>query len=428
MILPSGLATWCHDPPGRPSPALARARVERVAGRSRAARDAMGAHLVLRWVARPGDGHSLRPEDHPDRLARIRALLDVPGGPSDEARALLEIVEAAGPPAAAGLADALRKYAILLEHLGRHEESLAVLGTLLRRLESFDSPAEGCDLALSVGRLNGLLARWDRAAAALELAVSAARASGGDDSLGRLVSLGRAALWAAQGRVADAQSTLETLLGDAAADGPGESIAEGWTCLGAVLDRQGLALQALQAHHQAFEHAVDEGSRRRALAQVGSLLCALGATDAARQAFSLLLAGPVSFPDAVAARLELLELASALDDRVAFERHRLELRAWGGRLPPRVMVEFLLRAALGLARFGQRSRAWQHFEEARLVAERHGLGEAGGRLAQARARLDDPALDGRRFPIDATSSWECHEIAEVAEALQRHADSLYVHA
>jgi len=387
----------------------------------------MGAHLVLRWLARPGLAGPVCLADRAERLARIRGLLEVPGGPSDEARALLEIVDAVEGIGETGLATALTKYASFLEHAGRHGEALAVIGVLLRRLESFDTPADGCELALAVARLNGVLARWDRAARALDLADRLARASG-DAGCGRLVSLGRAALWAARGRLADAQSALEALLGEAGDDEAGEAIAAGWACLGAVLEQQGLPLQALQAQHQAFQHAADEGSRRRALVQVGSLLSALGATDAARQAFTLLLVGPIAFPDAVAARLELLELAAVLDDRVAFERHRLELRAWGDRLPPGALVEFLLRTALGLASFGQRSRAWQHYEEARVTAERHGLGEAERRLAQVRARLDDPAPEERRFAAEATLSWECREIAEVAEALQQHADSLYVHA
>ncbi len=319
------------------------------------------------------------------------------------------------------------KYVALLESAGRVEEALAAVGALLRRLESFDTSSEGCDLALAVGRLNGKLARWDRAAAALDLADSAARA-GGDPERMRLACLGRAALWTAQGRLADARGAVEALLGDAGDDTVDDSTAEGWASLGAVLERQGLSLEALQAHYQAFAHAAGEEIRRRALAQVGSLLRALGAADAARQAFTLLLAGPVSFPDAVAARLELLELASALDDRVAFERHRLELRAWDGRLPPGAQVEFLLRAALGLARFEQPGRAWQHLEEARLVAGRHGLREASARLEQVRALLEDHVENKGPVPLDATYSWECHELAEVAEALQRHADSLYAHA
>jgi hypothetical protein len=378
----------------------------------------VAAHLVLRW---------LEPGSHRRADARIRGLLEVPGGPSEEARALLDLLDATALPGAPGLAAAFANYVALLEASGRAEEALAAIGALLRRLESFDSPPEGCDLALAVGRLNGKLARWDRAAAALELADSTARACG-DAGRIRLACLGRAALWAAQGRLADACSAVEALLGEGGVDAVDDSTAEGWSSLGAVLERQGLPLEALQAHYQAFEHAASEECRRRALAQVGSLLGALGAADAARQAFTLLLAGPVSFPVAVAARLELLELASALDDRVAFERQRLELRAWDGRLPPGAQVEYLLRAALGLARFEQPGRAWQHLEEARTVAGRHGLADAAARLEQVRALLEDHAEDSRPVPPDTSYSWECHEIAEVAEALQRHTNSLYVHA
>lgn len=427
MIIPSGLALWCPDPPGRYSPALARAREEREAGRARAAREALGAHLVLRCAAEPLRAGPLRLAGRSGRLARIRALLEVPGGASEEARALLEVLDAADQADAAEMPRALGKYARLLEHAGRYDEALEALGVLLRGLQFFRSAGEGCDMALALGRLNIGLTHWDRAGAALDLAEEAARASG-DDGRVRLALLGRAALWAARGRVADARTAVEALLGEAGGDTPSQPLSESWAFLGMVLEGEGLRLEALQAQHQAFEQAPDDASRRLALIQVGTLLRALGAVDAARQAFILVLSGPISFADAVAARLELLELASTLDDRVAFERHRLELRAWGGRLPPGAMVEFLMRAAVGLARFEQRGRAWQHLEEAEALVERHGLGKAGWPMAQVRALLEDPGEPGRAVPTEAALSWECHEIAEVAEALQRHAASLYVNA
>jgi len=135
---------------------LTRARAERAVGRRRASRDAAAAHLVLRWLG---------PDFHRGAVARIRGLLEVPGGPSAEGRVLVELVDATVLPGAPGLAAAFERYVALLEASGRAEEALAAIGALLRRLESFDSFSEGCDLALSVGRLSGKLARWDRAAA-----------------------------------------------------------------------------------------------------------------------------------------------------------------------------------------------------------------------------------------------------------------------
>ena len=54
--------------------------------------------------------------------------------------------------------------------------------------------------------------------------------------------------------------------------------------------------------------------------------------------------------------------------------------------------------------------------------------DATARLEQVRGLLEDHAEDRQPMPLGVSHSWECHEIAEVAEALQRHADSLYVHA
>ena len=208
-----------------PGDALPRWRARAPNGR----RDGDGPHAT-RWL-RTCCSAGLDPAPDCRFDARIRGLLEIPGGPSEEARALLDLLDATALPDAPGLAGGFGRYVALLEASGRPEEALAAIATLLRRLESFDSPSEGCDLALAVGRLNGNLARWDRAAAALDLADSAARASG-DAGRIRLACLGRAALWAAQGRLADARSAVEAMLAEAGDDLVDDSTAEGWASLG----------------------------------------------------------------------------------------------------------------------------------------------------------------------------------------------------
>lgn len=421
MIHPADLAACCPTAVERRTPALARAQSDRNSGRLRASRVALTAHLLLRRVAAgtaAGSGETAA-------LQRLRQRLEVPGGPSEEAHHLLLILDALMQhDDRDALSRALTGYAIHLEHEGHFTEALLVIEHLLAGLPAFGSSAEAGDLALLVGRLDVTLARWGPAARALELAEGAARGAGQGGRL-RLVQLVRATSWAAQGRLTAARALIETIVGRTDEDAPPDQLADAWSALGAALEGQGLLLEALQAHYQALQHAADGAPRRRSLADLGALLRGLGAGSAARQAFTLALAGPIPFADQVAARLELLDLAAALGDRVAFERQRRELAAWQDRMPPGAAVEFLTRAAEGLAGFGQPGRAGRLLQEALALAERHELHEAWFSIEQQlfRHAAATPHSSAQADPGAASIPlpWEYPEIAEVAEALDRQA-------
>lgn len=425
MIHPADLAACCPAAAEPRTPALARARAARSSGQLRACRVALTAHLLLRRVA----DIPLRVQGS-DTLQRLRQGLELPGGPGEEAHHLLRIVDALDQRNESGaLRLALTAYAVHLEHEGHFAEALLVINQLLIGLPAFASQQEAGDLALLVGRLDVTLAHWGPAARALDMAEVTAMATGRGGRL-RLVQLVRATAWAAQGRLTAARALIETIVGRTDDDAPADQLADAWCALGAALESQGLLLEALQAHYQALQHAADGAPRRRSLADLGGLLRGLGAGAAARQAFTLALAGPIPFGDQVAARLELLDLAAALGDRVAFERQRRELAAWQERMPAGAAVEFLTRAAAGLASFGQPGRATRLLEEALALAERHELHEAWFRIERqlfsrsgAEPQSDGPA-EGSRSVIPLP--WEYPEIAEVAEALERQAATMVV--
>jgi len=380
---------------------------------------ALAAHLVLRRVGAAWQGRL------PDATttSRLRASLEIPGGAGAEASHLLSILSALHPqldPAA--LTAAVAAYAMHLEAEGHLTESLLALERLFSGLPTFGAPLEAFELALLVARLNVSLARWPQAERAL---THAERASGDRSELKALIRLVRASSWVGQGRIEAARVLIEAL------DGPLDTgNMTGWfgqasLALGAALEQQGLPLDALRAYHRALAWADPGMARREVLVALGELLRGLGAGAAARQAFTLVLAGPVPLAEQVAARIELLDLAIAQGDRVAFERQRRELVAWQDQLPPAAAVEFLSHVATGLEAFGQPGRGGRLLVEAQALAERHELHEAWfgleRRLVRNRRGAPQLKLSGAAVvPLP----WEHPEIAEVAEALDRQVASL----
>jgi tetratricopeptide (TPR) repeat protein len=422
VIQPAELAACCAAATERRVPTLVRARVARSSGQLRACRVALTAHLVMRRVATGSQTEA------DARLGRLRHELEIPGGPGEEARHLLQILDAMECDHSHGeLCRALTDYAVYLREQGLSIEALLVVERLLGGLSRFRSAREAADLALLVAGLDVALARWQAAGRALDLAETAALAAGQRGRL-RLVQLVRATVWVGQGQLAAARRPLESIAGRADDEAPADQLADAWSALGGALETRGLLLEALQAHFQALQHAADGAPRRRSLAELGELLRGLGAGSAARQAFTLALAGPIPFGEQVAARLELLDLAAVQGDRVAFERQRRELAALQERMPVAAAVEFLGRAAAGLAAFGQGRRSRELLETALQLAEHHELHEAWFRIERQRrswsATAPEPAAELALGAAGLPLPWEYPEIAMVAEALDQQAETL----
>jgi hypothetical protein len=71
--------------------------------------------------------------------------------------------------------------------------------------------------------------------------------------------------------------------------------------------------------------------------------------------------------------IELMYLASARGDRVGFERWRERAAAHEPKMTPNSRVDFYLKCGIGLARFGNFSRAQDLLGAARALAAEHGL-------------------------------------------------------
>jgi tetratricopeptide (TPR) repeat protein len=403
---------------------LERARLERERGDDAGSRGALAGYIVARLIERSLDGSESDEERqaYAWQLDSARRYVSELDSQLAEVRHLVGIVEAlrasdGGCNAAARVA--LNAFAYFLENEGRLAEALDVLGLAARTHGASIPPGDFTSLALFAGRLNRLQARFEAATAAYVAAEEGAAMV--PDPNARLVSwLGRAQVMRAQGNLPLARATVERVIVEAGAPNLGDVLSRAYTDLAAVLATQGHRLEALKANYEAFRLAQDPVSRMRILGDLGVKLSELGYWDMARVAFEIVVAPETSFLVRTNARLELMELESATGNRVAFERHRSELRDAVPRMPPSMSIDFRYKSGLGLARFGQTARARETWADGMRLAEAHHLNEWYFRLERMCTNLDNctSAPLPRVEPATPPAA-----IADLAAGLQAYAEA-----
>jgi len=121
--------------------------------------------------------------------------------------------------------------------------------------------------------------------------------------------------------------------------------------------------------------ACDNLVRFRILGDLGINLRELGAYDAARQCFDMVLASEPSMIIRANTCIELMEMESGRGNRLAFERYRQEARAFEDRMPPSMAIDYRYRIGIGFARFGKEAKARGMLREALGLAEASKLNE-----------------------------------------------------
>jgi tetratricopeptide (TPR) repeat protein len=241
------------------------------------------------------------------------------------------------------------------------------------------------------------------------------------DPNARLISrLGRAHVMRAQGNLPLARTTVEQVIAEARGLDLGDVLSRAYADLGHVLAVQGDRLEALRATYEAFRLAHDPLIRMRILGDLGVELSELGFYDMARIAFELVVGSNTSFIVKTNAQLELMDLESTAGNRVAFERHRGELRDAAPRMPPSMTIDFRYKAGVGLARFGQIVRAREAWADGMRLAEAHHLNEWYFRLERLSANLDGCAEAPPARPEPATPP---SAIADLAAGLRAYAET-----
>ncbi len=403
---------------------LERARLERERGDDAASRGALAGYLVARLIERSLDGSESDEERqaYTWQLDSARRYVSELDGHMPEVRHLEGIVEAlraseGGCSAAVRLA--LNAFTYFLENEGRLAEALDVLGLAARTYGAAIPKADFAQVALTAGRLNRLQARFEAATAAYNAAEESASVIG--DLNGQLLSrLGRANVLRGQGNLPLARDTVERVIAEAGVTPSlADVLSRAYADLGAVLTLQGHHLEALQANYDAFRLTHDPVNRMRVLGDLGIKLATLGYWDIARVAFEIVAASNTSFLVKTNARVELMELESRTGNRVAFERHRAELRDAGTRMPPSMKIDLLYKTGVGLARFGQAARAREAWADGMRLAEVHRLNEWYFRLERMCTNLDAADAQMPR-PEPATPPTA---IADMAAGLQAYAEA-----
>ncbi|CAN5830504.1 hypothetical protein BH24GEM1_BH24GEM1_14360 [soil metagenome] len=411
------------------APFLERARIERERGREHPARLALGAYVVARLIDRllSGiEGVEAR-EGFSWQVAAVRRHLNELPSEAPEAAHLRGIAEAVpgDPEPTPALRLCLTAYAYFLEHEARLDEALDVLGLASRAYGGTVPAAEFAALALFAGRLNRLLARWAAANTCYERAESAAQAGG--DTVTMLRSrLGRCGVLRGQGNLPLAMAHTRAVVDEAGKFGLREVQAMAYADLGSVCANQGLGLEAVQANYQAFLLSEDMLQRMRVLGDLGVCLLGTGAFEAARLAFEIVVDSNTSFLVRTNAVLELMDLESSVENRVAFERRRSQAQEASDRMTPSMSADFHYKAGVGMARFGRLKRAKEFLATGLRLAEEHRLNawyfKIEKELKALEAREAAAALEAREpEPAQPATYCESPVVEEVAVGLREYA-------
>ena len=350
-----------------------------------------------------------------------RHLRELPGDAPESAHlsGIAEAVPATGT-ASPGLRLTLTAYAYFLEHEGRLDEALDVLGLAGHTHGSTIGPAEYAATALFAARLNRLLARWERATSCYAAAESAAQLTG--DAMTILRSrLGRGAVLRGQGNLPLAKAAAEAVIQEAQALNLREVLTAAYADVGAVCDLQGQYAEAVQAIYRAFQCSDDSLQRMRVLGDLGIDLRKVGAFEAARLAFEIVLGSNTSFLVRTNALLELMALESLVGNQVAFQRRRAQAEEARDRMTPSMTCDFLFKAGSGQTAFGRGGRARELLSEGRDLAERHQLNAWYFRFERALAELETSVVREPEPASRKAGLGDLPAIQEVAVGLREYA-------
>src|SRR6266853_5539630 len=119
------------------------------------------------------------------------------------------------------------------------------------------------------------------------------------------------------------------------------------------------------------------------------MLLTVGDAESAERALGEILRRGATHEVVHNALIELMHCASYRRDRVGFERWREQCDGRRESMPPNILVDYLLKAGIGRARFGQLDRAERLLTDALRIADETGLHEFTFRIERIKAGLRD---------------------------------------
>src|SRR5712691_1180253 len=333
---------------------------------------------------------------HPDAfhyqyVATVRCCRDLPPSLTETSH-LVGLVRGTGDAfqqRSPGLVfPALFAYAHYLEDEMRLEEALDVLDTLLQVGGAKLPPVDAVGARLRRARVYRKLNEFD--AAEQSYAEGGALAAAIGDTHSELLSrIGRAHSLMGRGNLAEAEQSLRGTLAEAEVIGDRHAQALAHHVLAAVLQTGGRPADAISHAWVAFTYYDDEISRMRALGDLGTMLLTVGDAESAERALGEILRRGATHEVLDNATIELMHCASYRRDRVGFERWREQCDARRESMPPNMLVDYMLKAGIGRARFGQLDRAERLLTSALRIADEAGLHEFTFRIERIQAGLRD---------------------------------------
>ncbi|MEP7326326.1 MAG: hypothetical protein ABI836_10290 [Gemmatimonadota bacterium] len=400
---------------------LNRARAERERGLDVPARIALGSYLVARLVDR-----RLTIGDNADDIEGFRwqlestrkFLTELPAEETEVAhvRGIVESVGGDPEHRDAILRMALVAYAYYLEHEGRFEEALDVLRLGGRTYGERIPPVDAATMALFVARLNRMLARWDPANHSYNLAEQAGVETR-DVGTVMLARIGKANVLRSQGNLPVSRAILEQVIMESDSPELGDVHGRALSDLSVVLEREGRLQETVTVRYRSLLSLKDELQRARVLGDLGIVLRKVGAYHAARQCYNLVLNADASFIIRTNTCLELMELESAVGNRIAFERYRQEARTSEARMPPSMAIDYRYKVGIGFARFGKDAQARAELREALGMAEEHRLNEWYFRVDRVLRNLET-CQDTEDLTTSAEATDMAPAVAEVSAGLR----------
>ncbi len=317
---------------------------------------------------------------------------------------------------------ALLAYAHYLEDEARLPEALDVLETLARVGGERLPPADVIATRLRMARVLRKLNQFDRADE-LYAAAGTLAAAAEDGHAEFLSRIGRAYATIGRGNLAEADRQLQGILVDAKAKGDRFIQAQAEQGIGVVRSTGGQPAEAIGHIWRAFRLYEDEPARARTLGDLGIMLLTVGAVDGAERALHAVVAGRATQDVVNNALIELMHCASYRRDRVGFERWKARCEAERTGMSPNMLVDFSLKAGIGLARFGQFERAETMLGAALEMAETARLHEFVFRIE----RIQHGLRDCQRLHCEASETaaepvCQSAEVREVSASLAHLSD------
>lgn len=286
------------------------------------------------------------------------------------------------------LAPALFAYALYLEQESHFEEAEDALYTMINVGSGQLKVADSISAWLRLGRVRRRQTDFDGAAAAYSEAGRVAEAANDQRSV-LLSRIGHCNVLYFRGNIQEAENGWRAVLADAAGVEDRFVTAQAHHGLGNLLQRRGLAHSGAPHLWRAYELYEEESEQLRVLNDLGIALLSIGDVGGAERALTEVLRRERAGDNRTNSLIELMQCASFRRDRVGFERAREGCLANLETMSPNIRADYYLKVGIGLARFGNFSKAENNLRHALEIASAHELHELAFRIDKIMTELRD---------------------------------------